>query len=457
MNGMAGTGKTTIAYSICAELERNRRLGASFFCSRASSECQDANRLLPTIAYQLAQQFYPFRSTLCRILGREASISQRNILVQFEHLIRAPLIEVENLMPGGMVVVIDALDECSNPRATELMLDTLLRHAADLPVRFFLTGRPEPSIINTIMRLDVASRSVLHLHNVEEQLVKSDIETYLTFTLAKLSLTSAQIKQLAEQAGILFIYAATVARYILATRPGADPSARLKTVLTGDATNQGSKRIDQLYSNILGGVLEDGELEEEEVELIKRVLWTVVCVREPVSKNSLAALLDVSREQVVAALQPLQSVLHISEGTGVVSTLHASFSDFMLSSTRSGRSICCNETAYNKYLAIRSFELMKKQLRFNICDLETSYRFDKDVPDIEVRVNTISPHLLYACEYWSEHLCRTEICDELVSYLDEFLRDRLLFWMEVLNLKKWMGDGPKILAEAQKWLLVSSL
>lgn len=31
INGMAGTGKTTIAYSLCAELEKSARLGASFF------------------------------------------------------------------------------------------------------------------------------------------------------------------------------------------------------------------------------------------------------------------------------------------------------------------------------------------------------------------------------------------------------------------------------------------
>ncbi|CAE6437219.1 unnamed protein product, partial [Rhizoctonia solani] len=33
MNGMAGTGKTTIAYSYCEWLESTNRLGASFFCS----------------------------------------------------------------------------------------------------------------------------------------------------------------------------------------------------------------------------------------------------------------------------------------------------------------------------------------------------------------------------------------------------------------------------------------
>ncbi|KAG8680545.1 hypothetical protein FRC11_002323, partial [Ceratobasidium sp. 423] len=41
MNGMAGTGKTTIAYTLCKQLEESKQLGASFFCSRVISDCQN--------------------------------------------------------------------------------------------------------------------------------------------------------------------------------------------------------------------------------------------------------------------------------------------------------------------------------------------------------------------------------------------------------------------------------
>ncbi|CAE6471647.1 unnamed protein product [Rhizoctonia solani] len=61
MNGMAGTGKTTIAYSACVALEARKQLAASFFCTRTSPECRDAKRIIPTIAYQLARRSTPFR------------------------------------------------------------------------------------------------------------------------------------------------------------------------------------------------------------------------------------------------------------------------------------------------------------------------------------------------------------------------------------------------------------
>ncbi|QRW24524.1 glycine dehydrogenase [Rhizoctonia solani] len=55
MNGMAGTGKTTIAYSVCSGLEKASQLGASFFCSRVIPECRQVRRIIPSIAYQLAR------------------------------------------------------------------------------------------------------------------------------------------------------------------------------------------------------------------------------------------------------------------------------------------------------------------------------------------------------------------------------------------------------------------
>jgi hypothetical protein len=56
LNGMAGTGKSSIAHSFSEVMEENKMLGASFFCScSASQEVRDASLIIPTIAYQLCQ------------------------------------------------------------------------------------------------------------------------------------------------------------------------------------------------------------------------------------------------------------------------------------------------------------------------------------------------------------------------------------------------------------------
>ncbi|CAE6429427.1 unnamed protein product, partial [Rhizoctonia solani] len=61
MNGMAGTGKTTITYTLCEKLEARKQLAASFYCTRASPDCREAKQIIPTIAYQLARRFIPFQ------------------------------------------------------------------------------------------------------------------------------------------------------------------------------------------------------------------------------------------------------------------------------------------------------------------------------------------------------------------------------------------------------------
>ncbi|KAF8748165.1 WD40 repeat-like protein [Rhizoctonia solani] len=116
LNGMAGTGKTTVAYTFAETLKARKALGASFFCTRTSGECRDVGQVIPTIAYQLADYSPSFRSA-CE--GRD---------------------------PEGLMVVIDALDECTNPSGAGLILDMLFRAAPNLPIKFFVTSRPEPDI-----------------------------------------------------------------------------------------------------------------------------------------------------------------------------------------------------------------------------------------------------------------------------------------------------------------------
>ncbi|CAE6463426.1 unnamed protein product [Rhizoctonia solani] len=68
MTGMAGTGKTTIAYTICNELDKSCRLGASFFCTRMIPECCYVKYIIPSIAHQLSRFSLPFRYALAKIL-----------------------------------------------------------------------------------------------------------------------------------------------------------------------------------------------------------------------------------------------------------------------------------------------------------------------------------------------------------------------------------------------------
>ncbi|KAB5588635.1 Vegetative incompatibility protein HET-E-1 [Ceratobasidium theobromae] len=453
MDGMAGTGKTTIACTLASQLESRGQLAASFFCTRTSPECRDADRIVPTIAYQLARRSTAFKSALCQALDKDPDIGSQNIFTQFERLLKEPLEEVKDKMGNNLVVVIDALDECTDPQIVGQILDVLFRFVANLPVKFFVTSRPEAIIREKMMSSGNSSRSILHLHDIEQSLVQQDIELYLQEELISISPSSDDVKQLATLAGKLFVYAATAVRYIMVKSRGAIPRDRLAIMLAVDSkSKEKHAQIDSLYTAILEAVLKAGGLEPEERERMERVIWTAVCAREPIPVETMAALVESDEDQTLAALEPFRSVLHVSDHTGLVSTLHASFPDYILSQTRSGEFFCDMRT-HSQLLGRRCLEIMKGQLRFNICNLPSSFLPDSDVPDLDARIEmNISSSLSYTCRYWPEHLILAMASDELRAMVDEFLSQRLLFWMEVLNLKQCMAMGTQGLAKVQTWL-----
>ncbi|KAG8791877.1 hypothetical protein FRC12_007919 [Ceratobasidium sp. 428] len=455
MNGMAGTGKTTIAYSFCSRLETSRQLAASFFCSRSLPECQDVSRIMPTIMYYLALLCPPVKDVLCRMLQDDPTIRTRGIMTQIERLMSEPLREVKTLISIGLlVVVIDALDECSGYDNARLFLRSLLRFAGDLPIKFFVTCRPDGALLNQLFSGSDISHSLLHLHNIEQSLVQADIKTYLETELGALA-SEDQISKLTSQSGKLFIYAATAVRYVGLSNLTIDHRRRLE-VLLGIGLSLSRKLyepLDALYTGILASALQDKDLEDWDRENIELVLHTVVCAREPLSVESLACLLELQDTgQARRAIEPLQSVLHVDELSGLVSTLHASFPDYMLTATQSGR-LFCNEGKHHELLSQKCFQMTKKMLRFNILNLDSSYVLDKDVSNLTNRINhAIPPHLFYACRYWSEHVVLAANPIRLLSYVSEFLRSQVLFWVEIMNLKAATRAGVMILADTSRWM-----
>ncbi|CAE6465457.1 unnamed protein product [Rhizoctonia solani] len=458
MIGMVGTGKTSIAYSFCKELERNGQLGASFFCCRASAECKEVSRIVPTIAYQLAHRSTPFKFALSRILDRMPNIAERDIETQFEQLIQIPLMEVKEELPKHFIVVIDALEECLDSGTVTRLLDILFQCSQLLPIKFFLTSRPEPAILHPSFT-DNKRCCILDLDQLDKTQVTRDIKTVLSDKLSSLQLPEIDLQQLAEQSGGLFIFAAILAKYILSREPGAVSVTRLAAVLGRVVEGYGD--MDNLYKTILEPLLLLHDKEPRriaEVEHMKQVFWTVLCAREPLSKDTLVALTGL--KHAWAFLQWFRSVLHISEDEGTVSIIHASLPEFIFSAERSGP-LACDEQTQNACMAKMCFDLMKRGsgLRFNIGDIPTLNMFDEDVSQLGITLQKNIPAALsYACLRWSDHLKASGPCEappapqELLLHLYDFLGERLLFWIEVMNLKGWMSQGPIALMEAQNWV-----
>ncbi|KAF8672805.1 WD40 repeat-like protein [Rhizoctonia solani] len=452
MNGMAGTGKTTIAYTFAKSLRERGALGASFFCTRTSNECQDVRQIIPTIAYQLARHWPSFRSALLGVLEQEPEIQSQAITSQCERLIKDPLSKVMDRMTKGLVVVIDALDECSSPKGVGTILDVLFRIAPGLPVKFFVTSRPEADIRHRVEAQPGQNRLMCVLHDIEESLVQADITLYLRAELASSDVSDSNLTQLASLSGKLFIYAATAVRYIRQAGTMVDQD-RLEAILSSASdSDYRHSEINQLYTTILDTAVYQSNREPREQEWMQLIIWTAVCTREPVTIDTLAALAGIKPAKATILLQSLYSVLHVSQVTNMVSALHASFPDYIFDEARSKR-FYCDETTHSQLLSKHCFDIMHDQLRFNICGLETSFIADSEVKDLKARINrSISPTLSYAAHHWGHHVAKSRHCEETQTKLEEFFSNQLLFWMEVLTLKETLDMGIAMLSIVKSWL-----
>jgi len=83
LNGLAGTGKTTIAQTIAERVFANGQLGASFFCSRDFEDRSNLHFILPTLAVQLARKYAEFRSIFVPLAQSDPGAAYAAVVVSF--------------------------------------------------------------------------------------------------------------------------------------------------------------------------------------------------------------------------------------------------------------------------------------------------------------------------------------------------------------------------------------
>jgi hypothetical protein len=319
LNGLAGTGKSTIAQSFSEMVANDGSLGASFFCSRDYLERRELKNIFPTLAYQLACRYPHFRSHIVTSIKKDPTLVHAALISQLENLLVNPL--SGNHTP--CVVVIDALDECIDDQPASAILSVLGRFAKQLPlVKFFITGRPEPRI-RTGFRLPLLEplTQIFLLHEVKPSSVDDDIRLYLTQRLTTIAKRRSdlelpdpwpcdhEIETLTKKSSGLFIFASTLVRFIASEHH--EPNERLQLVVSeaGHTTHEGRTGIDSLYSQVLLHAFSDVH-ERIVFENVRRMFWerlylhSIRCLGE-----QLSAILGVPSSFISTTLRHLHSII----------------------------------------------------------------------------------------------------------------------------------------------------
>ncbi len=110
LDGMAGTGKSTIAATIAKWAREEKILGGCFFFSCAETLQYDIEHLLPTLAFQLAQSDPKYMDALYNAPPKDKYDPSSKFESQFHQLFRVPLSACQRQRP--ILIVLDALDQC---------------------------------------------------------------------------------------------------------------------------------------------------------------------------------------------------------------------------------------------------------------------------------------------------------------------------------------------------------
>ncbi|RYO90009.1 hypothetical protein DL763_005461 [Monosporascus cannonballus] len=320
LNGMAGTGKSTVSRTVAQSFASKDQLGASFFFKRGEGDRGNAARFFTTITAQLVLKLPGLIPYVRAAIEADPTISGKELEEQFEKLIFQPFSEMEHDRPQTLkrVIVIDALDECEREEDIGTIL-RLLSRSRHIGLQIFVTSKPELPIRLGFRDISGGTYQELVLHEIPQSIIEHDISAFLRYELAKIrdrpSLPpdwpgETKIQALVRMATPLFIFAATVCRFIGDRR--WNPDERLATVLKYQAATEMSK-LDRTYLPILDQLfidLTDSEREKLAQEF-REIIGSIVVLADPLSSGSLASLLGIPKEVVDRNLDPLHSVLSV--------------------------------------------------------------------------------------------------------------------------------------------------
>lgn len=455
LNGMAGTEKSTISRTLAHSFSNTQTLGATFFFKRGEGDRAGTGKLFTTVASSLLQQIPEMASKVQANMKDNPHVIHSAMGTQFEKLILEPISEIKSQAsaPHTRLVIIDALDECEREEDIKALINLLCnsKRPQHLQLKFFLTSRPELPIRLGFKAVHGTFQNFI-LHEVGESVIKHDIAAYLRHKLGiikeqfnrnaredQLLLASwpctSDFENLVQMAVPLFIFAATISRFIADGRV-ATPAEQLEEVLRYQTKTQESQ-LDVTYLPILHQMVAglNRRSRERVIARFHSVVGSMVTLADPLSASALAGLLQLPLSTVNGALETLHSVLSIPHSAQEpVQLLHLSFRDFLVDPERREDAFWVDEKQTHRRLADHCLLVLSTSLRDNICNVSQNTEIHLVST---AKMNThISPELQYACRFWTHHLSESSFDGLGMAACYEFLSLHLLQWLEALS---WMG------------------
>jgi len=454
LNGLAGTGKSTIAQTVVEWCDARGRLGSSFFCSRSTSKHGNLCVIFPALAIQLARKHRIVRYTLESLLRSNPDVVYESASDQVEKLIVKPLRAAD--VPT--LVIIDALDEWMDDTSQSNIISALERWIKEIPkVKFLVTSRPETHILTSFHTPTLSGLAhTLALHDVTKRIADDDIRLFFDHELSQLVArrtrswpTAEQLNLLCARSAGLFVFAVATIKFLSSNNTSPREQYAIiahspdETILEGTMEGvHGGLSLDSLCTSILQASFRDNE--DEDDAIVCSILATVVLVTHPLPLSTIATLIGLEVEEVMSVLQSIRSLVRLDEH---VRPFHKLFSDLLTSPTR-----CVDKRFYISPGKFHS-EIALNCLRIMNATLEDSRQPHNHTANSDAECLFEDTALGYASTSWHVHLAEAkEDVPALIPTLRQFLDEKVVAWLKVLGASEAVVDPALALNKTTFWL-----
>ncbi|KAK8045624.1 hypothetical protein PG993_005648 [Apiospora rasikravindrae] len=453
LNGMAGTGKSTIARTLAHTASSAGQLGGSFFFKRGEGDRGGVSKFFSTLAAQLVSRLPAAATSVQQAIDADVALFGKAMREQFQKLMLEPLTKMstEGCMTSHLLIIVDALDECEHEDDAKRIIHLLstLKREQRPRLKVFLTSRPELPIRLGFADIKGSYQDFI-LHEVPELVIKRDIDSLLRNELTRarnsynLSVpedrhvpaswpTEADIQTLVELSAPLFIFAATVCRFVADRRLG-DPEEQLQNVLSYHAAAPSSE-LGVTYMPVLHKLVPvpSSKHKTQALERFRLVVGSIILLGAPLSRISLARLLNTSMKTVANVLDLLHSVLSVPDSPyEPIRLLHLSFRELLLDpESQENNMFWIDERRAHRQLAANCLRIMNDSLLLGICGCPVQTNVFLDV------YRRLTPEIMekeeiYAFCYWAHHLELSNLSLSDGDEIHKFLTCHFLRWLEVM-------------------------
>jgi hypothetical protein len=429
--------------------------------------------IFPTLSFQLAYRYPPFRKELLQVLKATPDVGRESLCSQMEKLIVGPL----RATSIPTLIIIDALDECKDEEPASAILSVLSRCMPISPLSSSSSlDDPRPGFaLDSALKSLLPITEVLKLHEVKPEVVDNDIKLFFQSQLSDLTenrsdcdstedwpspsdveicarrqLDSSSTPQLSSSLLPLMAYQ-------LIGLPSSPPFQKAPC-------KEGRSGVDQLYTKVLQQAFINVHPRQHQPYLqFQSVVGAVLLIFNPLSIKGLSDLLGPSTHisEIPSAPSIPSSLSQRAQKIPSASSTNHSLTSSWTHIAVKTRRFFIEPAGHHVEILLACLRLMGERLKRNICNLD-DYAILSEVKDLSVHKKPTLEML------WNMHAgsgpstswgppAKPLILRKCRMAIDKFFTVHLLHWIEVLAITGNLGSGVYSMNDIEKWYSLVSV